>query len=108
MEEDVPHCVMEKEEKCEKAQGGFLSKEKCMSWPVTRCKLMKKVVTKYTPTTKVITERRHVKTNTVVQCTRNPVTLCGPRPCATEKGELECRKKVRTVSDLYPPYQILS
>ena len=59
MEEDVPHCVVEKEEKCEDSQGGFLPKEKCMSWPVTRCKLVKKVVTKYTPSTKVYPSIQH-------------------------------------------------
>ena len=47
-----------------------------------------------------------------LQCTRTPVTLCGPRSCAVEKGEVECRKKMRTVSSiniiLYPSQQPLT
>lgn len=58
-----------------------------MSWPVTRCKLVKKVVTKHTPSTK---------------CTRNPVTLCGPRACAVEAGDVVCRKKLRTIVHQVP------
>ena len=53
VEEDVPHCVVEEEEKCEGAGGGYLTDERCLTWPVTRCKLVKKVVTKYRPNTKV-------------------------------------------------------
>ena len=53
VEEDVPHCVVEEEEKCEEETAGYSTKEKCMTWPVTRCKLVKRNVTKYTPSTKV-------------------------------------------------------
>ena len=37
-----------------------------------------------------------------IQCTRNPVSLCGPRSCAAEKGPVECRKKVRTFVQKVP------
>ena len=53
VEEDVPHCVVEEEEKCEEATTGYVTGERCMTWPVTKCKLVKKIVTKYTPNTKV-------------------------------------------------------
>ena len=53
VEEDVPHCVVEEEKKCEEAPAGYLTRERCMSWPVTRCKLVKKLVTKHSPKTKV-------------------------------------------------------
>ena len=54
VEEDVPQCVVEEEESCEEETTGYSSKQKCMIWPVTRCKLVKRKVTKYTPSTKVI------------------------------------------------------
>ena len=53
VEEDVPHCVVKEEEKCEGAGGGYLTDERCLTWPVTRCKLVKKIVTKYRPNTEV-------------------------------------------------------
>jgi hypothetical protein len=53
VEEDSPHCVVEEEEKCEDVAVGYSTDEKCMTWPVTRCKLVKRIVTKYTPSTKV-------------------------------------------------------
>jgi len=87
VEEDVPQCVVEEEESCAEETSGYSTKQKCMTWPVTRCKLVKRKVTKYTPSTK---------------CIRSPISLCGPRSCAMEKGEIECRKKTKTIVHQVP------
>ena len=82
VEEDVPECVDDFEEKCEQLTQGYTTEEKCTKWPLRRCNLVKQQTKKYSP---------------VTECKKVPFELCGPAGCPVEPGAEECQERVQTV-----------
>ena len=69
--DDVVNCKTVEEKKCEDVQGpGFLTEEKCDTWPVEKCTVEKVSVNKTTPET---------------SCREESRTLCAPRGCAEKQ-----------------------
>ena len=86
VEDDVPECKEEKEQKCEQITQGYTTEEKCSNWPLQKCVLSKQKVKKYTPET---------------ECKKVPFELCGPAGCPVEPGQEECQDKSETVRFIF-------
>ena len=56
--------------------------QECSNWPIQRCDVNKKSVTKYSPQT---------------SCQKVPVELCGPSSCPTVPGPQECFETTKTI-----------
>ena len=87
VEDDVPNCVVEQEQKCDQVTQGYSTEEHCTSWPVKKCSLARAKVKKYTPET---------------QCAKVPFELCGPAACPVEPGPEECHDKKETIVQEVP------
>ena len=69
--DDVVNCKTVEEKKCEDVQGpGFLTEQKCDTWPVEKCTVEKVSVNKTTPDT---------------SCREESRTLCAPQGCAEKQ-----------------------
>merc|ERR1712106_758039 len=82
VEDDVVECRNDIESKCEDVTSGYTSSQACSDWPVQKCDVQRKPVTKYSPET---------------SCKKVPVELCGPSSCPTVPGPQECYQTKKTI-----------
>ena len=80
--EDVVHCQTVSQEKCQDLSEDTQTRRDCQSWPVQRCFLSQRNITKYSPTT---------------ACSPRPVQLCSPRGCSLKEGPVVCQDRQQTV-----------
>lgn len=65
----------------------IINVQECSNWPIERCDVSKKSVTKYTPQT---------------ACNKVPVEICGPSSCPLVAGPEECFEKTKTITSEKP------
>ena len=65
----------------------ILSLQECSKWPIEKCDVSKKAVTKYTPKT---------------ACNKVPVEICGPSSCPLVAGPEECYERTKTITSEKP------
>ena len=67
--DEVPNCRTELMKKCRPVTEGYVTKEVCDEWPVQRCDVEARNVSKVTPDTK---------------CWKEPREVCGPVGCGVK------------------------
>uniref|UniRef100_A0A0K2UHS3 Uncharacterized protein n=1 Tax=Lepeophtheirus salmonis TaxID=72036 RepID=A0A0K2UHS3_LEPSM len=99
LDQDEPKCQMVEEVRClnvtvelfqidsSKTSPPFALREKCEKWPVQKCELNKKTVTKVHPET---------------SCKKIPKEICAPSNCKTLPGEEICKEETRTLVQNVP------
>merc|ERR1712106_1176672 len=85
VEDDVPSCRTEYEEKCIETQSGYVTEQDCKKWPREVCTVKKELRAKFNPVTK---------------CEKVPQELCGPSGCGSVPFSL--RDNVLTLPSLCP------
>ncbi|XP_040570678.1 uncharacterized protein [Lepeophtheirus salmonis] len=99
LDQDEPNCKMVEELRCmnvtvelfhietSNTSPPFVVKEKCERWPVQKCELGTKVVTKVHPET---------------SCNKIPKEVCAPSNCKTAPGKEICKEETRTLVQNVP------
>ena len=80
--EDVVQCQTVSQEKCQDLSEGSQTRRECQSWPVQRCVVSQRNITKHSPTK---------------ACSPRPTQLCSPRGCSLKEGPVVCQERRQTV-----------
>ncbi|QQP39048.1 Uncharacterized protein FKW44_019805, partial [Caligus rogercresseyi] len=98
IDQDEPSCEMVEEVRCRNVtvelihlhgseKRPFALQEHCEKWPVQKCKLSKRSVTKVHPET---------------SCKKIPKRICRPSNCITVPGKEVCKEETRTLVQNIP------
>ena len=78
VDDDVPECLPEVEQKCVEVTEGYTTRPQCSEVTRLKCSIKKQVSWKYSP---------------VTECRPAPVEICAPADCGVTQGQEVCRDK---------------